>query len=47
MRHLLLLVFLAAAAHSRDSLLVWQDEFNTPGQPDPARTVRADVGFVA
>jgi len=37
MRHLLLLVFLAAAAHSRDSLLVWQDEFNTPGQPDPAR----------
>jgi beta-glucanase (GH16 family) len=37
MRHFLLFVLLAAAAHSRDSVLVWQDEFDLPGQPDPTR----------
>ena len=37
MRHLLLFVLLAAAAHSRDSVLVWQDEFDVAGQPDPSR----------
>jgi beta-glucanase (GH16 family) len=37
MRLLLLLAVLISAAHSRDSLLVWQDEFDVPGQPDPSR----------
>lgn len=38
MRHLLFLVLgLVSASHSLDSLLVWQDEFDVPGQPDPSR----------
>jgi len=37
MRLFLLLVLLAASAHARDSVLVWQDEFDVPGQPDPSR----------
>ena len=38
MRHAILsMLCLFASAQGRDSILVWHDEFDVPGQPDPMR----------
>jgi len=38
MRHFLIVsLLLACAAHARDSVLVWSDEFDVAGSPDPTR----------